>query len=214
MEFVPPNIFSAAVELAPAHRATLNQRRQKAAIHKLQKCSGLNWVTPETFSCVFNTAVTCLGVILLLFLCRCLLHRWRRYKGTHPVASHCVSRCVAPYCRVAHKVDKVWKRQKRRMERWLFHLWLLYVIFHYLVHWKMARAWTKSKDRGVYYFERVKIAYIRAALFIYWFSSSMRVSAMVIFLHLFMSGDVELHPGPQGESWYDHGMTIVQCICR
>jgi hypothetical protein len=25
------------------------------------------------------------------------------------------------------------------------------------------------------------------------------VSAVVIFLHLFMSGDVELHPGPQGE---------------
>jgi hypothetical protein len=45
----------------------------------------------------------------------------------------------------------------------------------------------------------MKNAYIKAALFIYRFAPFMRVSAVVIFLHLFMSGDVELHPGPQGE---------------
>ena len=39
-------------------------------------------------------------------------------------------------------------------------------------------------------------------LFIYRYSPFMRVSAVVIFLHLFMSGDVELHPGPQGELLY------------
>ena len=200
MEFIPPDIFRAAVELAPARRATLNQRRQKAAIHKLQKCSGLNWVTQETFSscCASNTTMACVGTILLVFLCRCFLHRWRRYKGTHPVTSRCVSRCVAPYCRVALRIDKVWKRQKHRMKRRLFHLWLLYIIFRYLVHQKVARVWTKCKDRGAYYFERMKIAYIKAALFIYRFSSFMRVSAVVIFLHLYMSGDVELNPGPQG----------------
>ena len=63
---------------------------------------------------------------------------------------------------------------------------------------KVARVWTKCKDKGAYYFECMKIAYIRAVLFIYRFSSFMRVSAVVIFLHLFMSGDVELNPGPQG----------------
>jgi hypothetical protein len=40
------------------------------------------------------------------------------------------------------------------------------------------------------------------ALFIYRFAPFMRVSAVVIFLHLFMSGDVELHPGPQGEHYF------------
>ena len=197
MEFIPPDIFSVAVELAPAHRATLNQRKQKAAIHKLQKSS---WITPETFGCSSNTTVAFVGVILLIFLCRCFLHRWRRYKGIHPVASCCVSRCVAPYCRVAHRIKKVSKRQKRRMKQWFFLLWLLYIILCYLVHQKVARLWTKCKDRGAYYFERMKIAYIRAALFIYHFSSLLRVSAVVIFLHLFMSGDVELNPGPQGGS--------------
>ena len=198
MEFIPPDIFSAAVELAPAHRATLNQRKQKAAIHKLRKC---NWITPETFGCASNTTVAFVGVILLAFFCRCLLHRWRRYKGIHPVASRCVSRCVAPYRRVAHRIDKVWKRQKRRMKKQFFRLWLLYIILRYLVHRKVERVWTKCKDKGTYYFERMKIAYIRAALFIYHFSSFMRVSAVVIFLRLFMSGDVELHPGPQGGSY-------------
>ena len=55
MEFIPPDIFSAAVELVPAHRATLNQRRQKAAIHKLQKYS---WITSENFNCVSDNTGT------------------------------------------------------------------------------------------------------------------------------------------------------------
>ena len=196
MEFIPPDIFSAAVVLAPAHRATLNQRRQKAAIHKLWNYS---WVTSENFNCVSDTTGTVVGTILLVIFCPCLLHRWGRYKGTHPVASLRVSRCLAPCRRVAHRIDKVWKRQKRRMKRWLFRLWLLYIIFSFLVHQKVARVWTKCKDRGGFYFERMKIAYIKASLFIYCFSSFMRVSAVVIFLYLFMSGDVELNPGPQGE---------------
>jgi hypothetical protein len=68
-----------------------------------------------------------------------------------------------------------------------------------LVRRKVARVWKKCKNRGACYFERMKNAYIKAALFIYRFAPFMRVSAVVIFLHLFMSGDVELHPGPQGE---------------
>ena len=196
MEFIPPDIFSAAVELAPAHRVTLNQQRQKAAIHKLRKYS---WITSENFNCVSDTTSTVVGTILLILFCRCLLHRWGRYKGTHPVASLRVSRCLAPCRRVAHRINKIWERRKHRMKRRLFRLWLLYIVFHFLVRRKVARVWTKCKDRGAYYFERMKIAYIKAALFIYRFSPFMRVSAVVIFLHLFMSGDVELNPGPQGE---------------
>ena len=195
MEFISPDIFSAAVELAPAHRATLNQRRQKAAIYKLQKCG---WISQETFNCESCAAVGCVGVILLAFLSGCLLHRWKRYKGTHPATSRYVSQCAAPYRRVAHRVHKVWKRQKRRIKKRFFRLWLLYIILRYLMHRKVARVWTKCKERGTYYFESMKIAYIRAALYIYHFSSFLRVSAVVIFLHLFMSGDVELNPGPQG----------------
>ena len=196
MEFIPPDIFSAAVEFAPAHRATLNQRRQKAAIHKLQKYS---WITSENFNCVSDTTITVVGTILLIIFCRCLLHRRGRYKGTHPVASLRVSQCLSPCRRVAHRMDKIWKRLKHRMKRWLFLLWVLYIVFHFLVRRKVSRIWTKCKDRGAFYFERMKIAYIKAALFIYCVSSFIRVSAVVIFLHLFMSGDVELNPGPQGE---------------
>ena len=196
MEFIPPDIFSTAIELTPAHRATLNQRRKKAAIHKLRKYS---WITLENFNCVSDNTSTAMGTILLIIFCHCLFHRWGRYKGTHPVASLRVSQCLTPCRRVAHRIDKVWKRLKHRMKRRLFHLWVLYIIFHFLVRRKVIRVWTKCKDRGAHYFERMKNAYIKSALFIYCFSSFMRVSAVVIFLHLFMSGDVELNPGPQGE---------------
>ena len=193
MEFIPPDIFSAAVELVPAHRSTLNQRKQKAAIHKLQNCS---WVTQETFSCASNTAVACVGVILLVLFSQCFLHRWRKYKGTHPATSCCISLCVSPYHRVTHRIDKVWKQQKRRIKKWFFHFCLLYIILCHLMHRKVAKVWIKCKDKGEYYFECMKTSYIRAVLFI---SSFVRVSAVVIFLHLVMSGDVELNPGPQGE---------------
>ena len=197
MEFIPPDIFSMAVELSPAHKATLNQRRQTAAIYKLRKYS---WHTQETFSCASSATVTFVGVILLLLFRRCFFRQWRRYKSTHPVASRCVSRCVARNYRVAQWVCKVWKRQKCRVMKWLFHLWLLCVILRYLMHRKVARVWTKCKNRGACYFECTKFAYVRATLYIYRCTSFMRVSVIVIFLHLLTSGDVELNPGPQGTS--------------
>ena len=202
MELIPPNVCRTAVECAPAHRATLNQRRRKAAVHQLRHYSGPSWATPETLSCLApNTgvAVIFMGAILLFFFCQYLLHRWKQYKGSHPVASHYVSQRVAAYRKVEHKVHKVWKRHKRRIKKRLLRLRLWYIVFHYRVHRKVARIWTKCKSRGMRYFERVKLAYLRAALFIYRFVPFLRVSAVVIFLHLFMSGDVELHPGPQGE---------------
>ena len=55
----------------------------------------------------------------------------------------------------------------------------------------------------------MKNAYIKAALFIYRYAPFMRVSAVVIFLHLFMSGDVELHPGPQGELLHCQPLQIL-----
>lgn len=128
-------------------------------IHNLQKRSGLHWVT--------NTAMACAGAILLVFLCRkmlCLLHRWRRCKGSYPIASHCIPRCVATCHRVVHRIDKIWKGQNHTMKRQLLRLWYLYGIFRYLT------------------------------LFIYRFLIFICVSAV----HLFMSGDVELNPRPQG----------------
>ena len=130
-------------------------------IYELQKSSGLHWVT--------NTAMACVGAILVIFLCQkmlCLLLRWRRCKGNHSVASYCASRCMATYRRVAHRIDKIWKRQNRdiTMKRQLFRLWYLYSIFRYLT------------------------------LFIYRFLSFIRVSVV----HLLMSGDAEVNPKPQG----------------
>ena len=202
MEFIHPGVFRAAVEVVPARRATLNQRKQNAAIHKLQKCSGLHWITPETFSCLSDNTVYLSGALLLIFFCQFLFGRWIRIKGNNPVACHHISRCMAPCRRVAYRIDKVLKRQNRRMRRWLFRLWLLYVILRFLVCRKVAKVWKKCKNRGAYYFEHIRNAYIKVALFIYRYSPFMHVSAVVIFLHLFMSGDVELDPGPQGELLY------------
>ena len=99
-------------------------------IHKLQKSSGLHWVT--------NTDMACVRAILVIFLFQkmlCLLLRWRRCKGGHPVASYCVSQCMATCRRVAHRIDKIWKRQNHdiTMKRQLFRLWYLYSIFRYLI---------------------------------------------------------------------------------
>ena len=123
MEFIHPNVFTAAIEVIPACRATLNQRKQNAAIHKLQKCSRLHWITLETFSCLPDNAVSLSGMLLLIFFCQCLLGRWRRIKGNHPVACYRISQCMAPCRRVAHRIDKVLKQQNRRMRRRFFHLW-------------------------------------------------------------------------------------------
>ena len=200
MEFIPPDVYTAANDLAPAHRATLNHRRKKSAAHRLRQCNGLSWTTSETLSCTPEAALNCVGAILLIFFAQRLLHKWKIYKGTHPVAARFVSERVATYQKVEHRVHKVWKRQKHKIKKRLFHLKLRYIVFRYFVRRKAARVWARCKERGAIFFERIKSAYLKAASFIYRHLPFIRVSAVVIFLHLFMSGDVEPNPGPQGGS--------------
>ena len=54
-------------------------------------------------------------------------------------------------------------------------------------------------------FDHIKLAYFKVALSIYGVPS-LRVSAVVIILKLYLSGDVERNPGPEGK--------FVVCMCK
>ena len=195
---VSADICQAAVEQSPAHRATLYHRRRKVAEKRLHECSGLSWGTSETLSCMYTSdhAVTCMGGFLLFLLFRCLLHKWRRHKGAYPNASRHALRVSAVYNRVIGKMHKIWRRCKRALETKLilFKLWCL--VLYYLIYGKLYRASKRCKKKFTPVAHHVKLVYINATSFIYRRLPSLRVSAMVVFLWLFMSGDIELNPGP------------------
>ena len=201
------DIYQAAVELSPARRATLNLRRRMVAAQRLQRHSGLSWGTSENLTCVPDTAMTCIGGFLLLLFIQCLLHNWRRHKGAHPTASRYTSRGAAVYGKVAKRLHKVWKRQKHGLEKGIlcFKLWC--IVLYYLAYGKTFRVWTKCKKKltqpVMRCFDRGKLVYMKVTISIHHQLQFLRVSAVVIFLWLFMSGDVELNPGPKdGEYMY------------
>ena len=194
---VSTDIYLAAVELSPAHRANLNLQRRKVAAQRLSQCSGLNWSTPEVLCCVPDTAMTCVGGFILFLFIQCLLHKWRRHKGAHPTASRYASHSATVYYKIAGRVHKVWRRKKHAIETRISCLKLWYIVLYYLV-------WMRYKKKiihlAIHHFERGKLVYMKVTVSIYHHLPFLRVSAMVIFLWLLMSGDVELNPGPiEGE---------------
>ena len=188
------DIYQAAVELSPARRATLNLRRRMVAAHRLQRHSGLSWGTPETLSCVSDTAMTCIGGFLLFLFVQCLFHKWRRHKGAHPAAS-----CHTPWGagKVISRVHKIWNT----LETGVFCFKLWYIVLYSLIYGKLFRAWTKCKMKltqpVLHYFDHGRLVHMKVTISIYYCLPSLGVSAVVTFLWLLMSGDVELNPGPK-----------------
>ena len=193
---VKADVYQATVDSSPAHRATLCHRRRKVAEKRLHECSGLSWGTPETLSCVSDRAVTCMGGFILFLFLHCLLHKWRQHKGAYPTASRYAS-CGSAVCnKVAGKVHKIWRRHKRAMEKKVFHLKLWCLVYYYLICGKLYRARTRFKKKLTLLVHHIESVYMKAAYSVYHRLPPLRVSAVVIFLWLFMSGDVELNPGP------------------
>ena len=200
-EFVSADICQVAAQQIPAHRATLYHRRRKVAEKRLHKRSGFNsWSTAETLSCVYswNHAVMCMGgyLFFLLFF-HCLLRKWRRHKDAYPNASRYASRASAVYLKISRKVFKIWRRNKRALDRKLFHLKVWCLVLYYMMYGKLYRARVRFKKKLVPLVQYVKSAYMKMTFSIYCHLPPLRVSAMVIFLGLFMSGNVELNPGPK-----------------
>ena len=194
---ISPDIYSTAVELSSARRATLNQQRRKAAAHRLQQCTGLSL---GTLSCMPNTAMTCMGGFILYLFFYCLLHKWRKHKGAHPTASRYAAKGATKYCRVQGKIHKIWKKQRHKLEKALFQFELWCIIILFLICLKLSRTLMRCKYKLIQpAFDRIKLIYLKVALFIYSIVPFLRVSAIVIFLKLFLSGDVELNPGPEGK---------------
>ena len=200
MAFVTLEIYQAAVQLSPARRHTLNLRKRKLAAQRLAQCCNLSWCTEETLNHVSNTAVTCTGGVLLFLFVQCLLHKWRKHKGSHPVASRYASLGTAVYRKVAGRVHRVWRKQKHSLKKKAsqFKLWCM--VYYYLIYGMASRVWFRCKHKLVkpltYYTDRGKCMYHQITLSVYQYVPILRVSAVVIFLHLFCSGDVELNPGP------------------
>ena len=72
-------------------------------------------------------------------------------------------------------------------------LWCL--VYYYLIYGKLYRARTRFKKKLTPLVHRIESAYMKVACSINRHIPTLRVSAVVIFLWLFMSGNVELNPG-------------------
>ena len=198
MATVSVDVRYAAIQLSPSRRPTLNLRKRELAIERLSQCSNLSWCTGETLSSVPRAAGSCVGALLLVLFIRCLFLKWRKYKGAHPVASRYAFHGAAACNRVANRVSKVYRKKRRLLERKYFRMKLWCIVYYYLVYGKAARAWVKCRYKVV---NRVscllKTAYLRMAIRVYCYAPIIKVSALVIFLYLILSGDIELNPGPK-----------------
>ena len=196
------DIYQAVVESSPANRATLNHRRRKVAEHRLQQHHGLSWGTSETLSCVPDKAMACMGGFLLFLFFQCLLCKWRKQKGCHPTASRYASCCSAAHSRAAKKLHKVYRKSKCKIYSAAFYAKLWCIVLYYLFYGKLLRAKTKCKKKLLSIVDRCNLMHMKVTIFIYCHLPTLRVSAAVLFLWLFMSGDVELNPGPNGGKQY------------
>ena len=201
---ISADVYEAAVAACPADRATLNHRRRKVAEHRLQQSHGLCWGAAESLNCVpDNTGIPeCMGVALVLLYLQFLLLKWRKRKGTHPTASRYASHCAAVYSRIYSRVHRVYRRKKRTLSRKVFRIRLWCLVYYWLAYGKLMRTKIKYKRKLVKVIDRGKLRYMKVIFSIYRRLPSLGVSAAVIFLGLFMSGDIELNPGPkEGEFW-------------
>ena len=194
---VSADVYLAAVETSPAHRATLNHRRRKVAEHRLQQHYGLDWGTSETVSGVPEKAVPCMGVVLLLLFLKFLLLRWRKKKSVHPMASYYAAHYSAVYCKVARRVYKVYSRRKHALDGRVFCLKLRCLVQYYMLYGKLHRASKKCKKKAMQIVNDFKRMFVKVTFLAYQSMPPLRTSAVVIFLGLLMSGNVELNPGPK-----------------
>ena len=200
-EFIKADVCQVAVQQVPAHKATLYHRRRKVAEKRLHECKGYSWGTAETLSCMYTSSYTmtstCMGGVLLCLFFHCLFCKWRRHKGAHPNASHYASRASAVYFKISGKVCKIWRRNKRALDRKIFRLKIWCLVRYYLLYGKLYRAKKRLKKWLTPLVYRIKSAYMNMMFSIYRCLPPLRVSAVVIFLGLFMSGNIELNPGPR-----------------
>ena len=195
------DVYQAVVASSPANRATLNHQRRKVAEHRLQQHHGLSWGTSETLSCVPDKAMVCMGGFLLFLYFQCLLCKWRKQKGCHPKAARYASRCSAVCYKIGRRVTKASRRWKFALDRKMFHIKLWLIVLYYLLAGKIYRTKVRWKTKVSLILTRSLLVYMKVTFRVYHHLPSLRVSAWVIFLWLFMSGDVELNPGPkEGES--------------
>jgi hypothetical protein len=146
------------------------------------------------------------GLLPFLFVIHSLFHKWKKYKGTHPVASRVAARGAAAYRKVARRVDRVYTRKKRYVTKKvaLFKLWCL--VYYYVAYYKTMRAWFRCKKKLLTplkrHVDRIVHAYCHVCKVTYRYAPT---SAMVILMHLLLSGDVEQNPGPtDGELFMDN----------
>ena len=193
------DIYQAAVQCSPARRPTLNQRKKKLMVERLSHYSSLSWCTEEVLShTVPNTAVSCMGGLLVLLFVHFLLHKWRKYKGAHPVASHIAARGSAAYCRVAGRVGRYYARKKRLVTKKATRFKIWCIVYYYLAYGKTMKAWFRCKHKFINPLKRqidqAICMYCRMCQVIYRYAPT---SAAVILTHLLLSGDVEQNPGPK-----------------
>jgi hypothetical protein len=199
MACVALNIRQAAIQCSPARRPTLNLRKLELIVQRQSHYNSLNWCTGEILSHnAHGAAVYCMGRLLpFLFLIQFVFHKWRKYKGTHPVASRVATRGAATYRKVAHIVGRVYIRKKHFITKKvaLFKLWCL--VYYYVAYYKTMRAWFRCKKKILkplkQHIDRIVRTYCHVCKVTYRYAPT---SAMVILMHLLLSGDVEQNPGP------------------
>ena len=216
-EFIRADVCQVAVQQVPAHKATLYHRRRKVAEKQLHECKGYSWGTAETLSCMYTSSYTvtstCMGGFLLCLFFHCLFCKWRRHKGAHPNASRYASRASAVHFKISGKVCKIWRQNKRALDRKIYRLKIWCLVRYYLLYGKLYRTKKRLKKWLTPLVCHIKSAYMRVAFSVYCHLPPLRVSAAVIFLGLFMSGNIELNPGPKESKCSMYRLAcIVLCV--
>ena len=194
------DVRQAVIQCSPARRPTLNLRKMELTVQRQSHYNSLNWCTGEILSQnVHGIAVSCMGgLIPFLFVIHILFHKWRKYKGTHPIASRVAARGAAAYRKVARRVARIYTRKKRFITKKvaLFKLWCL--VYYYVAYSKTMRAWFRWKKKYLKplkrHVDRIVRTYCHVCKVTYRYAPT---SAMVILMHLLLSGDVEQNPGPK-----------------
>lgn len=133
----------------------------------------------------------------------------RQHAGNAHLVASCDASCScsnAVYRRIIEKL-KAWMKVK--------HMLLTQILcfeWNIILNKKSVEVWVKCKKVQSRYFDRNMLLYIKNYMYtsIYHHFLSLRVLAVIIFLWLLMSGDIELNPGPKEgmcDTWH------VTCTC-
>ena len=140
MACVALDICQADIQCSPA-LTTVDQRKRELAAERSSHYNHLGWCTEEVLNHnIPSITVSCVRGLLPFLFVYFLLHKWRKYKGAHPIASRVAARGAATYHRIAGRVGRFYAKKKRFIMKKVTHFILWCIVYYYVAYGKTERA--------------------------------------------------------------------------